>query len=99
MKYKQNIHFALYKHPDKSYRSRHNKSCQGLAKTTCKTLKNEARRPKTEDPLKKTTKKMEICEFYFLVNVCPNFRNLQAVTKTPHQRLKQKREEEIDANM
>ena len=62
------------KHPGKSYRSRHNKSCQDLSKT--KTIENEVRRPKTKDPLEskdqleKKKKKMEICEFYFLVNVC-----------------------------
>ena len=49
------IHFALCKHPGKSYRNRHNKSCQGLMKI--KTFKNKARSPKPEDPLKKKEEK------------------------------------------
>ena len=60
------------KHPGKSYRSRHNKSCQGLTKT--KTLAGE-RSPKTEteDPLEKKGRKR--CKYvifpvYFGCLVC-----------------------------
>ena len=51
------------KHPRKSYRSRHNKSCQGLTKI--KTLENEARRPKPKTHSKKKRSREKDANMWF----------------------------------
>ena len=51
------------KHPGKSYRSRHNKSCQGLTKI--KTLENEAQRPKPKTHSKKKRSREKDANMWF----------------------------------
>ena len=105
MKYKWNINFALCTHPGKSYRSRHNmyNSCPALRKT--KTLENV--KPEDRGPIrkrkptrkKKKKKKMDICEFYFLVNVCVLIFVICMRWLKPTPTIETKKEEEIDATM
>ena len=51
------------KHPGKSYRSRHNRSCQGLTKI--KTLENEAQRPKPKTHSKKKRSREKDANMWF----------------------------------